>query len=137
MRSAFTKRMKFFEVKHVDTFNASDSRQFHQASHFIGVMLENFRSKGYYKFFGALSWIIAPLSIYAYIYAYGPRGFGALGAVFLAVIISIVLLAIYCLLLLIAIFDFKRIVHKSTNIFIDIGYLVGFIALIYAYVKLK
>ena len=109
----------------------------HQAPHILEVMLENFRSKGYYKFFGALSWIVAPLSIYAYIYAYGPRGFGALGAVFLAVIISIVLLAIYCLLLLIAIFDFKRIVHKSTNIFIDIGYLVGFIALIYAYVKLK
>ena len=33
VRSVFTKRMKFFEVKHVDTFNASDSRQSHQAPH--------------------------------------------------------------------------------------------------------
>ena len=100
-------------------------------------MLENFRSKGYYKFFGVLSWIVAPLCIYAYIYAYDPRGFGAaLVALFLAVITSSVLLAIYCLLLFIAIFDFKRIVHKSTNMFIDIGYLVGFIALICAYVGL-
>jgi len=27
VRSAFAKRMKFFEAKHVDTFYASDSRQ--------------------------------------------------------------------------------------------------------------
>lgn len=31
---SFTKRMEFFEAKHVGTFNASDSRQSHQAPHF-------------------------------------------------------------------------------------------------------
>ena len=33
VRSAFAKRIKFFEAKHADTFNASDSRQSHQTPH--------------------------------------------------------------------------------------------------------
>ena len=33
VRSAFAKRMIFFEAKHVDTFNASDSRQPRRSRH--------------------------------------------------------------------------------------------------------
>jgi hypothetical protein len=54
-------------------------------------MLENFRSKGYYKFGGVVSWIIAPLVLYCVIYAKFPHGFASLGVGYLSVLLFICL----------------------------------------------
>lgn len=102
----------------------------HQAPHFLEVMLENFRSKGYYKFGGVISWIIALLALYCIIYAKLPHGFASLGAGFLSVFFFLGLVILYAILLLTAIFDFKRIVDKSTNNIIDTGYILGLITII-------
>lgn len=93
-------------------------------------MLENFRSKGYYKFGSIVSWIIAPLALYCVIYAKLPHGFASLGVGYLSVLLFIGLVIMYAILLLIALFDFKRIVEKSTNKFIDAGYILGLINII-------
>ena len=102
----------------------------HCLPHFLEVMLENFRSKGYYKFGGVISWIIAPLALYCIIYAKLPHGFASLGAGFLSVFFFLGLVILYAILLLTAIFDFKRIVDKSTNNIIDTGYILGLITII-------
>ena len=93
-------------------------------------MLDNFRSKGYYKFGGVISWIIAPVLIYHFLYALLPNGFSSLGAGLFSFILFIVLIVIYCLLLVIAACDRMRTVAVSINKFIDIGYIIGFLAII-------
>ena len=94
-------------------------------------MLENLRSKLYYKIVGIISWILAPLALYHIIYAQSPNGFASLGAGFLSVILFIGLVIIYSILLLVSVLDCKRIVNRTTNKYFDTGYIIGFATIIY------
>jgi hypothetical protein len=90
-------------------------------------MLENLRSKLYYKVVGVLSWILAPYIMYLW----GTPSFAAIGAGIVAVLLTIVLVILYLLLLIIAAIDSKRLVKKSTKLFFDIGYILAFIPILY------
>lgn len=100
-------------------------------------MLKRLRSKSYYKFGGIFSWILIPIALYCRIYSLLPNGFGSLGAGLCSFILFAALTIIYILLLIISIFDNKRIVNNSTNLFIDIGYIVGFVSILYFISTLK
>ena len=95
-------------------------------------MLENLRSKGYYKFGGAISWIFGPMIIYYFLSALLPNGYSSLGAGLFSFYLLIALIIIYFILSVIAVCDKKRTVPLSMNKFIDIGYIIGFTAIILA-----
>ena len=94
-------------------------------------MLENIRSKKYYKFVGVLSYIVAPVIIYNDIWAHNPHGFASLGAGILFVLLALVLFLIYLLFFIVALCDHKRLVSESINKYIDIGFILGFFTIIY------
>ena len=56
--------------------------------------------------------------------------FASLGIGYLSVLLFLGLAIMYAILLLISIFDYKRIVNKSINKFIDTGYIIGFITIL-------
>ena len=95
------------------------------------AMLENIRSKRYYKFVGLLSWILAPYIMLLW----QTPSFAAIGAAVLAMFLTIGLAGIYFVILIVAIIDNKRLINKSTNLFFDIGYILGFIPVLYLLFK--
>ena len=119
-------------VKTTDCGSVMRGFESHHPPHFLGAMLENLRSKHYYKIIGIASWVLVPPAFWLLAWARGPRGFASLAGLF-SVSFAIWLAGIYIALFINAYIDRKETPEQSTNLFIDLGYILGFAFIIYTF----